>query len=264
VQRSKSVLVIVLVAVVAGNILFWGYFYVKSYQSGYDSGFLSGNQIGYELGCADGNQTGYQLGFTRGYDNGNSSGHQSGYADGYSEGNSSGYQSGYVKGYSEGNYSGYQVGFSDGNENGYDVGYLSGFYEGNQTGFDNGYLQGVEDGAGKGYTIRDPTYDEAIAFTAWDKTDENEYSENYTCHHFTADFKNNAFQTGYRCGYVYVEIVDGAHAIVCFNTTDHGIIFVEPQFDDIVILTIGQSYSDINGYELPDYNDTIVSFDIIW
>lgn len=212
----KFVLVSVLVAALAGNVYFWYYHYANSFESGYDSGFLSGNEVGYQLGYGDGNQSGYQLG----------------HAQGYSDGNRSGY--------------------------------LLGFYYGNETGFADGYVQGVEDGVGRGYTIRDPAYDEAIAFIAWDKTDENEYSENYTCFCFAADFKNNAFQAGYRCGFVRIEFPVYAHAIICFNTTDYGVIFVEPQWDDIVTLTIGQSYSDMNGYLPPDYDDTIVSFIIIW
>ena len=140
----------------------------------------------------------------------------------------------------------------------------SSYESGYEDGYDAGYIQGVEEGVGRGFNIRDPTYDEAIAFIAWDETNENEYSENYTCHHFTADFKNNAFQAGYRCGYVAIDHPDSAHAIVCFNTTDYGVIFVEPQYDDSVNVTIGHSYSDINGYQLPDYDDTIVSFTIIW
>ncbi|MBE0513252.1 hypothetical protein IBX38_09405, partial [Candidatus Bathyarchaeota archaeon] len=186
-KKWKVFLVFVSLTALAGNVYFWYYHYANSFQSGYDSGFLSGNETGYQLGCFDGNQSGYQLGYAHGYDNGNASG----------------YQSGYFNGCSDGNHSGYQLGYSYGHDNGCELGYLSGFNDGNETGFADGYVQGVEDGAGTGYTIRDPTYDEAIAFTAWDKTDENEYSENYTCHHFTADFKNNAFQAGYRCGYVY-------------------------------------------------------------
>jgi hypothetical protein len=247
-QRSKFVVVAVLVIAVAGNVFFWNYSYVDSFQSGYDSGFLSGNETGYELGCFDGNQSGYQLGYAHGYDNGNSSG----------------YQSGYFKGSLDGNYSGYNLGYAYGYDSGYDLGYLSGFYDGNETGFTDGYVQGVEDWAETGYTIRDPTYDEAIAFTSWDKTDENEYSENYTCHHFTADFKNNAFQAGYRCGYVAIDFPEYAHAIVCFNTTDNDLIFIEPQSDDIVTLTIGEPYWDRTIYEPPDYDDTIVSFTLIW
>jgi len=138
------------------------------------------------------------------------------------------------------------------------------YESGYDAGYDDGYIQGVKDGAGRGYNIRDPTYDEAIAFMNLDQTDENEYSESYTCFNFAADFENNAFQAGYRCGFVYVEFVEGAHATVCFDTIDKGLIFIEVQEDDIVILTIGQPYWDRAKYEPPDYNDTVVSFTIIW
>lgn len=167
------------------------------------------------------------------------------------------YEARYELGYSGGYSDGYDIGYS----NGYDLGYSLGFDEGSET----GYAQGVEDGAGRGYNIRDPTYQEALQFIEADQTDKNEYDEeSYNCFHFTADFKGNAFQAGYRCGFVYVEFVEGAHAIVCFNTIGYGIIFIEPQSDDIVTLTIGQPYWDRTEYEPPDYDDTIVTFTIVW
>ena len=136
----------------------------------------------------------------------------------------------------------------------FNLGYAEGESEGYQLGYEEGYVQGVEDGPESGWYIRDPTYDETIAFTNSDKTDENEYTPNYVCYDFTADFNSNAFQMGYRCGFVYIEFFDSAHAIVCFNTTDRGLIYIEPQSDEIVTLTIGQPYL---GY-------IIVDFGIIW
>ena len=41
----------------------------------------------------------------------------------------------------------------------------------------DGYEEGMEAGLGHGYTLRDPTYAEAVAFLREDKTDENEYIE---------------------------------------------------------------------------------------
>jgi hypothetical protein len=123
-----------------------------------------------------------------------------------------------------------------------------------QLGYDAGYAQGVEDGAGSGWYIRDPTYDEAIAFIDSDRTDENEYTDDYVCYDFTADFNANAFQMGYRCGFVYMEFHDGAHAIACFNTTDRGLIYIEPQTDEIVVVAVGRVY--IGGI--------IVKMGIIW
>ncbi len=123
-----------------------------------------------------------------------------------------------------------------------------------QLGYDVGYVQGVEDGAGSGWYIRDPTYAEAIAFINSDRTDENEFTDDYVCYDFTADFNANAFQMGYRCGFVYIEFPHSAHAIACFNTTDRGLIYVEPQTDEIVYVAVGRIYS----------GDLIVKMGIVW
>ena len=123
-----------------------------------------------------------------------------------------------------------------------------------QVGYEAGYEQGVEDGAGSGWYIRDPTYAEAIAFISLDETDKNDWTEDYVCYDFTADFAGNAFQMGYRCGFVYIEFSETAHAIACFNTTDSGLIYVEPQTDEIVDVAVGQLYD----------GEVIVRMDIIW
>ena len=123
-----------------------------------------------------------------------------------------------------------------------------------QLGYDVGYTQGVEDGAGSGWYIRDPTYAEAIAFINSDRTNENGYADDYVCYDFTADFSTNAFQMGYRCGFVYIEFSDSAHAIACFNTTDSGLIYIEPQTDEIVDVAVGQIY----------LSKIIVKMGIIW
>jgi len=175
-----------------------------------------------------------------------------GYNTGYNASFHTAYDLGYAQGYINGNLTGFELGYRSGNSSGYIEGY------------NKGYLDGVVDGAGRGYNIRDPTYQEMLAFIALDKTDENEYSESYTCFHFTADVKSHAFEAGYRCGFVYIRFPDSAHAIVCFNTTDRGLIFIEPQSDDIVTLAIGQPYWDRTKYLPPEYNDTVVSFTIIW
>jgi len=163
---------------------------------------------------------------------------------------------------------GYNFGLSKGHDEGYNVGYGEGYVNGNlsgyQNGYETGYVLGVTDGAGRGYNIRDPTYEEALSFIASDHTEQHQYSANYTCFDFTADFKMNAFKAGYKCGFVYVEFPNASHAIVAFNTTNHGLIYIEPQNDDIVALTIGQPYWDRAKYEPPSYDDTIVRFVIIW
>ena len=122
------------------------------------------------------------------------------------------------------------------------------------SGYDEGYAQGADDLLQNGYYYIDPTYDEAIAFIDSDTTDENEYTSEYNCYDFTSDFNSNAAQTGYRCGFVYIEFAYSAHAIACFNTTDAGVIFVEPQNDQIVDVALGETYLGM----------VIVKMGIIW
>ncbi len=111
--------------------------------------------------------------------------------------------------------------------------------------------------------LRDPTYQEALQFIKLDQTDKSLYKEGeYTCANFAADFKNNALKAGFRCGYVIVFMVDGSHALNCFNTTDKGFVFVEPQEDEIIILTVGQPYW--SGTRIGSYNDTVISFLTTW
>ncbi|MEM2026834.1 MAG: hypothetical protein QW341_00530 [Candidatus Bathyarchaeia archaeon] len=215
-------------------------------------GSLDGYKAGYEAG--------YREGYGVGYTYGNHTGFTQGYNAGFKSGNETGYSIGYRAGFSEGECAGY--------ERGYEIGYSTGFKNGNLTGFnlgyESGYLHGVIDGAGRGFTIRDPTYKEAMNFVEIDQTDKNKYVERtYTCINFAADFKMNAFKAGYRCGLVYLEFPKGAHTLVCFNTTDMGLIFIEPQTDSIMKVDVGIHYWRDNGYLYLD-DDTIVRYIIVW
>ena len=106
----------------------------------------------------------------------------------------------------------------------------------------------------KDCNLRDPTYEEALQFIRSDQTDKSQYSQSYTCINFANDFRNNALNEGYRCGYVAIEFGETSHAIVCFNTSDNGLIFIEPQTDEIVTLATEQSY----------LGEMIVRFSITW
>jgi predicted nuclease with TOPRIM domain len=121
-------------------------------------------------------------------------------------------------------------------------------------GYDAGYAQGTEDLIETGYYSMDPTYNETIAFIESDDTDQNDYTSDYVCYDFTADLISNAAQLGYRCGFVYIEFSTSAHAIACFDTIDAGLIFIEPQNDEIVDIAVGQPY----------LGHTIVKMGIIW
>lgn len=286
-------LTIAIIIIGGANIFFWNTTYTvngeNNYALGYQQGKTDEHQTAYQEGYTQGNTTGYQTGYTHGeqdgYSNGNQTGYlegknqgiiignNTGYTQGYSNGHTQGYETGKNEGYTEGNITGYNLGHTVGYQAGQTTGYTQGNNAGYQTGYSEGYskgdaagyLQGVKDGAGTGYNIRDPTYTEMLAFIAADQTDQNTYNaDTYNCYDFTRDVCNNAFNAGYRAGDVYIEFPNSAHAIVCFNTVDRGLIFIEPQLDDIVTLTIGEYYSDSNGFIPTTWDDTIVRYGIIW
>lgn len=155
--------------------------------------------------------------------------------------------------YASENTSGYEVGLSEGNITGYNSGY--------QSGYGVGYEAGV---TSRGFDIVDPTNQQMLSFMATDTVHNSVYSSTYVCWNFCNDYINEAFKAGWRCGFVYIAFPTAAHSAVCFNTTDKGIVFVEPQSNGIVKVAIGLSYWSGNGYQPVTYNDTIVSFGIIW
>lgn len=138
-----------------------------------------------------------------------------------------------------------------------------GFLEGNDSGYHYGYNigydAGVNAGVGSGFNIRDPTYVEMIGFIASDKTELHQYNAvSYNCFHFCRDFLDNAFASGFKAGFVYVEFPDGAHGMICFDTVDKGLVYVEPQSDDIISLRVGYEYDFI---EEPN---EVTGFTVIW
>ena len=125
---------------------------------------------------------------------------------------------------------------------------------------------------GYGYVLRDPSYEEMRDFLARDRTSDREYvASDYTCVDFAAAVKSNAAKEGVRCAYVVIEFGGGGgHAIVAFDTTDKGLIFVEPQFDWEVDLQVGKRYYQCvkppPGHQMmkPPYDDTITRYIVVW
>jgi hypothetical protein len=194
----------------------------------------------------------------------------------------------YSQGYSAGYLEGRRVGQAMNSQSSWDAAsYAAGLYKGNETGFRNGYYNGTSAGYLQGYSVglaeavcinttaesgvylRNPSYAEMQAFLELDLTDENEYFEdNYTCFDYAKDVVNHAFEHGLICGSVYIEFPDSAHEIVCFNTTNRGLIYIEPQTDQPVTLTIGQHYAQDELIQLlnllEEIDDTVIRFGIIW
>jgi hypothetical protein len=121
--------------------------------------------------------------------------------------------------------------------------------------------------SGYGYTLNDPTFNQMKAFLAQDQTDKHAYKAmKYNCFNFSADTVINASKEHIRCGIVYVMLFSTAHACVVFNTTDDGLVFVEPQTDELVNLQRGEAYwASISSVKYPSlYHDMVTMYTIIW
>ena len=183
------------------------------------------------------------------------------YAMGDAAGYDKGYSAGQKIGYSSGKQDGYDEGYVTGKQGGYDEGYDLGKAEG----YEEGHAEGMQAGLGHGYTLRDPTYKEAVTFLREDRTDRNKYDEDsYVCSHFARDVGNNAEAGGLRCAFVELRFGEGGHSIIAFDTIDKGLVYFEPQFDDEVEVIINQSYSRLNNYQKPPTNDNIIGILVIW
>ena len=98
----------------------------------------------------------------------------------------------------------------------------------------------------KTYNLHDPTYQELKSFIEEDKTNESIYSDNYNCYDFSSKLKTNAFNEGLRSYFVYIEFKLAAHGVVAFNTTDRGLIFIEPKNDKEINVAVGaRMFSDV-------------------
>jgi hypothetical protein len=193
------------------------------------------------------------------------------YATGDTEGYGRGYSAGQKVGYSAGE----EAGYASGQQAGYTEGYDRGYDDGQTQGYDEGYNKGMEAGYGHGYTLRDPTYEEAVAFMEEDKTSDNEYDNSdygvYVCSHFARDVCNNAEAEGLRCAVVHL-VYPGTvgHAIVAFDTIDEGMVYFEAMTDARTNPEIGKRYYKCIEtkpgyyYAEPDYDDTIMDILVTW
>ncbi|MCX6010954.1 MAG: hypothetical protein NT134_01620 [Chloroflexi bacterium] len=138
----------------------------------------------------------------------------------------------------------YNVAYAVGDAAGYDEGYLAGqkvgYITGNQDGYDDGYNLGQDEGYGEG---------EAAG-----------YAEGYA----------DGVDAGTGHGYclqdpTYAEAVAfSGHSLVAFDTIDQGLVYFEPQFDDEVRVELGRSYSQLNDYVIPSFDDVIRDILVIW
>ncbi len=111
---------------------------------------------------------------------------------------------------------------------------------------------------GDSYRIHDPTYAEMRLFIDENTVNENSYDVDfYLCRHFARDLRNAATERGIRCAYVEfygskpADDITGnqsrwtGHCVVCFDTPDHGRVFIEPRYDTEASIALHEVYWDI-------------------
>jgi len=89
-----------------------------------------------------------------------------------------------------------------------------------------------------------PTFQEVKEVLREDKIDEVPYDEeDFSCAEYSFGLIQTFFGRKIHTCTVYVIFEDGAHSIVAINTSDKGLIYVEPQTDDIIFdLNVGDDY----------------------
>jgi hypothetical protein len=78
-------------------------------------------------------------------------------------------------------------------------------------------------------SARNVTYSRLREFLSSDHTEDHDYvMPNYTCSDFARQLHDRAESAGIVCGYVSVVFEDATrHAIVVFNTTDRGTVYID-------------------------------------
>ena len=91
--------------------------------------------------------------------------------------------------------------------------------------------------------LKNPTFQEMKDFILNDPTSRNMFVLNkYECRHFATNVINNAISQRIMCGFVLLCFDQGQHAVVAFNTTDRGLVFIEPQTDAAIEPKVGGTY----------------------
>ena len=155
-----------------------------------------------------------------------------------------GYDQGHAVGYNEGHAKGYPEGYNTGHSEGYDSGHAKGY----DTAYTGGYDAGYKELSQTGKVYKNPTYQEMKDFLNRDTTNLHTYGGSapgaYDCENFASDVCNNAEAAGIRAAVVGLdyENANAGHVIVAFETTDKGLIFIEPQSDGEVTIEVGIGY----------------------
>jgi hypothetical protein len=124
----------------------------------------------------------------------------------------------------------------------------------------NEYEKQVDDYKGMSLIDYTPTLEEVEEILEEDKINEAEYNEtDFNCVEYSnglvhAFLNNNIFAC-----HTELDFSDGAHALVTVNTSDNGIIYIEPQDDTIFYnLNIGDNYCKLANWDCEEDDWVIV------
>jgi len=158
------------------------------------------------------------------------------------------------RGFEEGRTQGYGAGFYEGSKAGYQEGSKVG-YERGREGYDS-YSSDEETGF---YFTYNPTYNEVQAIL----TESNRTS--------AMEINYYAEANGIRTAYVRCQIARKTtermihiYHLVAFDTVDRGFIIIRPRSHEEIKVEVGKSYSELNGFPTPPYDDTITKITIVW
>jgi len=96
--------------------------------------------------------------------------------------------------------------------------------------------------------LRNPTWQELKDFLRDDLTNEKSYDRaNYNCQGFTLELRDHARDLGWRSAFISVsyEGKDIGHAFNAFETSDEGLIYIEPQKDSVRYVELGRPEGEI-------------------
>lgn len=132
---------------------------------------------------------------------------------------------------------------TNGLECGYGIGYE---YVGTQAEAkynEGGYHLSENSSTSHEMVLKDQTFQEVRDFILKDPTNRNKFVLNqYECRHFATDVNNNAEANDLRCAFVLLGYDRGQHAVVAFDTTDRGLVYIEPQTDAAIHPEVGGKY----------------------
>ena len=154
---------------------------------------------------------------------------------------------------------GFEEGLVQGYEEGFRDGYRASYQEGGRIGYEESRARDSI-GFGEGsYFTYNPAFREVQAILKESgKTSAIEIID-YT--------EANGIRTAYVRCQIARETTDRmvhVYHLVAFDTIDKGFIIIRPRSYEELKVEIGESYSELNGFPTPSYDDTVTKITIVW